>query len=540
MPKNNFNEAHLEIQKEEILKVRTKKVMIFLLPLFTVAMVLFLRTKANAGVYDDAYTYYHTFASQNLMQAKDGYIYIGNRGSQGASTSAYLFNARGHRFTLTVGGESYYIDIKRGLYGGIYDQNISDIATGGYVYNLYRISYQTICQLLQYNYPNSNLSTLYDQSSTVRFTYDSIMTIKTRQKNKTYTLGGDISFDHWGRPGTWGSLYYTRAAMIAAWKKVTRQTKDFVGFYELSLVIPGSEKEEFVRTTTIQVEEKKGVIKRGNNYFVKAGLPVNYSFRAISSFASGTFQPNYMFLDIKDAKSNAFLSTLTYGFAAPNQNSGVIYNPIPELFSLTQGYFARSEGNCILDYTGVAVIPQDGKWFVIYPRCAIFVNNICQAVSKLGQESQSVSVISDGKGPEIFVEFSANKTLVIQAIDNGSGVDKIEVYSPIGVCLMTSNLTKLELPITEAGSYSIKGWDQVGNMTEISYEVNELDIHPELSVRRIRFISLDFLKVKEEEGGLWEDSCWKVDEEKSWVLEEILGRYGHPETYEEEYQWKMD
>ena len=105
---------------------------------------------------------------------------------------------------------------------------------------------------------------------------------------------------------------------------------------------------------------------------------------------------------------------------------------------------------------------------------------------------------------------------------------------------MASNQTKIELPITDPGRYNIKGWDLVGNMTEISYEVNELDIHPELSVRRIRFISLDFLKMKEEEGGLWEDSCWKVDEEKSRVLEEILGRYGHPETYEEEYQWKMD
>lgn len=511
-----------------------------MLPLFAVVAILLLRMEAKAGAYDDAYTYYHTFSGQNLMQAKDGYIYIGNRGSQGASTSAYLFNARGHRFTLNVGGGSYNIDIKRGLYGGIYDENVSEVAIGGYIYNLYRISYQTICQLLQYNYPTSNLSVLYDQSMAVNLTYDSIMTIKTRKSNGTYTLGGDLSFDYLGRPATWGALYYTRSAMIAAWKKVTKQTKDFKDYYELNLIIPGSEKEEFVVTTPIQVEVKSGVSKQGVNYFVKTGLAVNYSYRGITSFASATFQPNYLYLDVKEKKTNGFLSTMTYGFAAAGQNSGVIYNPIPYRFSLIQASFVRSDNNRIIDFTAAAVLPQDGERFILYPRCAVFVNNSCQAVSKFAVESQSVSLISDGRGPQISVNFSADKSLVIEAVDDGSGVAKIELYLPNGTCLATSNQSKIQIPITQAGIYGIKSWDQVGNLTEVNTEVGELDIHPELSVRRIRFISSDFLNKEEINGGLWADSCWKMNEEKKCILEEILGRYGHPETYEKEYSWEMD
>lgn len=522
------------------MKLKFKRTRIYLLPLFAVAAVLFLRLEVKAGVYDDAYTYYHTFSGQNLMQAKDGYIYIGNRGSQGASTSAYLFNARGHRFVLNAGGVSYNIDIKRGLYGGIYDENVSEVVMGGYIYNLYRISYQTICQLLQYNYPSSNLSVLYDQSIAVSLTYDSIMTIKTRKSNGTYTLGGDLSYDHWGRPGTWGSLYYSKSAMVAAWKKATKQTKDFKDYYELQLVIPGSEKEEFVVTTPIQVEEKSGVSKQGGVYFVKAGNAVNYSFRGIVSFASATFQPNYMYLDVKDCKTNGFLSTIIYGYAAANQNSGVIYNPIPHRCSLVQGNFYRSDGNRIMDYTGAVILPQDSEQFRIYPRCAVFVNNTCQAVSKFAMESQGVSIISDGRGPENVVAFSGDKSLTVEATDEGSGVSKVELYSPSGVCIATSSQWSIQIPITQAGIYGIKSWDQVGNKTETSFEIREVDIHPELSIRRIRFISVEFLTKEEIDGGLWEDSCWKVDEEKRIVLEEIFGRYGHPETYEKEYIWEME
>ena len=284
---------------------------VFLIPLFIIAVVLVRPIDTKAGVYDDAYFYYHTFSRQNLMQARDGYIYIGNRGKEGASTSPFLYVARGHRFTLELDGISYYVDLKRSLYGGVYSENISMITVGGYVYNLYRISYQSLCQLLQYNYPYSNLRVLYDQSRTVHLLYDSIMTIKIRQKNGTYSLQGDMSYDNWGRPVTWGKLYDSNAKMSAAWKRATRQTRDFKTFYGQDLVIPGSEKERFITTTAIDLKEKEGVSKQNNLYYVKAGLAVDLSYGVMTSFASETFQTNYVYLDVKDRKTNQYIATQT-------------------------------------------------------------------------------------------------------------------------------------------------------------------------------------------------------------------------------------
>lgn len=483
-------------------------------------LLIFMNKKdAHAGTYDNAYTFYHQFCGSNLMQASNGYIYIGNRAGVASSSSTYLYNARGHRLTLTLNGIQYYIDLKRGLYGGVYDQNISDLTVGSYMYNLYRIPYQTICQLFQYNYPTINLAMLYQEGQKVQLGYDSIMTIKKRKANGSYTLFGDLSYDHLGRPPTWGNVYFDQTTMENAWKITTGQKKSFAEFYHLHIDIPGTEKGTFVTTSAIKIKEEPGIYKKDGSYYVKAGQLVEYSYFAQASFASTTFQPNYMYLDIKDLRTNAYLTTWLYAYAPAGRIDGSIYNHIPSRVSLESCVLSRADSNRRLNYTGRAKVVNDGERLLITPRCAIFVKGICQVVSVLGDASLGVYVKSDGRAPEIIAEQTGN-ILHIQARDSGSGLDYIKVVDESGSELLVSNNSDIACPVTKNEIYRIIAIDKVGNQTGTNIPVTYEEIKETKTT--FRFIAKEYLERQEVDGGLKTQSLWRSQPDMKKLLEEAL------------------
>lgn len=493
--------------------------MLFIVAVFLVYFFM-KKESAYAGTYDNAYSFYHQFKGTNLMQAYDGYIYVGSRGGVAASSSSYLYNTRGHRFSLILNGTQYYIDIKRGLCGGVYDQSISDMTVGRYVYNLYRIPYQSICQLLQYNYPFVDFGVLYQKSQTVVLSYDSIMTIKKRQPNGTYSLFGDLSNDLMGRPPTWGNVYFDQDSMERAWRSATRQRRSFANFYHLQIIIPGLEKGTFLTTTPVQVKEEAGVFKKNGVYFVKAGKLVEYSYMAQSSFASTTFQPNYMFLDLYDINTFSYLSLNLYAYAPTGRIDGSVNNPISHRVSLESCIFERSDLNRSLSYIGKAQIVNDGERIFITPRSAIFLNGICQVESVLGDSRLGVHVISDGKGPVISTEQTGNM-LTIRGNDIGSGLDYMTVFSENGIELMRSNNQEMLCPITKDEVYKIVGVDRVGNQ-EVKYLPVEFEEEVTVSNIKFRFISEEFLDKDEDCGGLKKDSLWRTDSNLQRLLKDAV------------------
>ena len=483
-------------------------------------MFIFLKKgDAHAETYDNAYTFYHQFKGSNLMQAKDGYIYVGNRAGVASSSSTYLYNERGHRLSLLLNGVTYYIDLKRGLYGGIYDQNISDLTVGSYVYNLYRISYQSICQLLQYNYPDVDLAVLYESEQSVQLTYDSIMTIKKLQKNGSYSLFGDLSNDHLGRPPTWGNLYFNESTMEKAWESTTGQAKYFGNFYHLQIIIPGKEKGTFLTTTAIKIKPAAGIYKTKGLYYVKAGKLVEYSFSANSNFASNTFQPNYMYLDVKDVNENSYIATTLFAYAPAGRTDATINNPVLSRIALAKCDFARSDSNCCLDYTGHAKIIPDGERFLITPRCEIYINGVCQVSTAFGDSLLGVTVVSDGKPPVIESKQNGN-VLSVFAKEEGSGLDYIKIYTEDGVERLRARTDEVTYPITKNEVYRIVAVDRVGNKTECLVPVT----YEELRETKFdfRFLSKVFLDKQEEDGGLKKCSLFRSQPELKKILEEAL------------------
>ena len=498
-------------------------------------MLFFLKEEVQAGTYDNAYTFYTQFSGTNLMQAKDGYIYIGNRAGAAASTSSYLFNARGHRFTVIINGIQYYIDLKRGLYGGIYDQNISDMTVGGYVYNLYRIPYQTICQLMQYNYPTIDFGMLYQTGQTVRLTYDSIMTIKKRKSNGSYTLYGDLSNDHLGRPTTWGNLYFDQSTMEKAWKQVTGQRRSFQDFYHLQILIPGSEKGVFLHTSAICIKDGPGVFKVRDDCYVRSGQLIDYSFLAYSSFASATFQPNYMYLDLQDARTASYVSTWLYSYAPTGRVDGSVNNHIPHRFSLESCSFSRTDYNRCLSYIGRARIPSDGEQYFITPRCAIFLNDRCQVVSVFADRRLGVHVISDGKAPDIVIKKQGN-LIHIQISDAGSGFERMKICSEDGKVELESTEAQIDYNPLKSGKYKILAVDHVGNQQEVVVPVELISGGGENQLN-CRFFSKEFMEKGEEDGGLNANSIWRTDIEKNHLLEETMNRMERCGPFADEILW---
>lgn len=483
-----------------------------------------------AETYDNAYTFYNQFSSSNLMQANDGYIYVGNRSGAASSTSSYLYNNRGHRLSLILNGVTYYIDLKRSLFGGIYDQNISCMTVGSYVYNLYRIPYQTICQLLQYNYPNADLALLYNSEQSVELTYDSIMTIKKRQKNGSYTLFGDLSNDHLGRPPTWGNLYFNETTMEKAWESTTGQTKYFGNLYHLQIIIPGNEKGTFLTTTAIQIKPSAGIYKTRGLYYVKAGKLVEYSYSATSNFASTTFQPNYMYLDVKDLKEDTYIATTLFAYAPTESTDGTMNNPLLSRIALAKCNFSRSDSNCCLDYTGQAKIIRDGERFLITPRCEIFLNGVCQISSLFGDSLLGVTVVSDGKPPVVETKQTGN-VLTLLAKEDGSGLDYIKIYSEDGVERLRARTGEVSYPYTKSEVYKIVAVDRVGNRTECFVPVTYEEIKD--AKADFRFISKEFLEKQEVDGGLPATSLWMIQPDMKKLLEEAL----LDDDFEEIIEW---
>ena len=63
--------------------------------------------------------------------------------------------------------------------------------------------------------------------------YKLIIYIKKLQKNGNYSLFGDLSNDHLGRPPTWGNLYFNESTMEKAWESTTGQAKYFGNLWNL-------------------------------------------------------------------------------------------------------------------------------------------------------------------------------------------------------------------------------------------------------------------------------------------------------------------
>lgn len=511
-----------------VYRIISKK--IFFITGVFLAYLFMAKESAYAGTYDNAYTFYNQFSSSNLMQASNGYIYIGNRAGVASSSSTYLYNARGHRLTLTLNGIQYYIDLKRGLYGGIYDQNISDLTVGKYMYNLYRIPYQTICQLFQYNYPTINLAMLYQEGQNVQLGYDSIMTIKKRKSNGSYTLFGDLSYDHLGRPPAWGNIYFDQTTMEKAWKITTGQKKSFADFYHLQINIPGTEKGTFVTTTAIQVKDGPGIYKKEGNCYVKAGQLVEYSYSAHASFASATFQPNYIYLDLKDLRTNSYLSTWLYTYAPAGRTDGSICNHIPYRVSLESCILSRTDSNRCLNYKGMAKVVNDGERLLVTPRCAIFLNDVCQVVSTLGDSRLGVIVVSDGMAPVVQANQVGN-VITIQANDAGSGLDYIKIYSEDGVERLKTSEREVSYPVTQNEVVRIVAADRVGNITESFVSATYEEAKETKAV--YRFISKEFFNKEEIDGGLRAQSLWRNQADRKKMLEEAL----FADDFEEIIEW---
>lgn len=501
---------------------RRKILQIAILLIVAVAIVQ-SKCVVKAGTYDDAFSYYQSY-SNSLVRYYRGKLYFGNRAHKAVSYSPYKFDGRGRRFSVMIGNHKYFIDIKLSEYGGSYDHLVSRKVVQGYQYNLYAIDYGTLCELLEYRYPNADLAALYDQSCTVKITIDAIMAIKKRQKNGTYKLLGDITSSYKGRIVTFGTVYRSETAMSNGWRYYTGGNIDFNGFYNISISVPANDKPQFLEVTSVLFSgDKSAYYQIGpSSYYIRANKDFKLTYKSVSTFATSSCQSNRSYWDTINMKTGQVITSDSYIYTKNNKNGGVIYGGDKANLQFHSPTAVRSNGNKTLQVSIQLKVLKDGLNCKVYPRAQV-VEEIkgqqkIQITTKQFPKGKEIQVISDGEGPQIKdnsdkTPQEGSLTLNFNVWDSGVGVAQVDLKDSTGKIIATSKSNKLAYRATEGGMYYVVSKDLVGNTT--TYKKN-ITI-PKDEVVEIRFINPQYAFLPQEQGGVRKRSAWRKLENWSYL-----------------------
>lgn len=154
-----------------------------------------------ASSYVNAKEFFESTKNPSHVEIYNGDIYHATSGRLAAPGSSLRYYTVGHDITVSGNGASVSFALKRG--GSM--QEISDVKSGGYDYELYRISCQRLVELVSARNPSS--ANVIFQADVIEVRMDCILTTKSGS-----ALNGGVSETGNGGLNEWGVIYHLRDA----------------------------------------------------------------------------------------------------------------------------------------------------------------------------------------------------------------------------------------------------------------------------------------------------------------------------------------
>ncbi len=467
-----------------------KKIFLFLI---LIIIVFIPEYKADASVYNNAYTYYEKYGAENNTPARlndnDGYIYFCSMGLTSSTSTQY--RTVGYTITLTAGGRTDSVEVKL---GGTYVKEVSQVKKNGYTYVLRRAKLNLLQSLFNGN-SAITWNQIYCNKNTYRF--DAIMTVVennkqlcgiVRESGNYRTISADNN----------GYLFRTAAGIknVRKWAKPS----DLDSFFNKSVVFSPV---NYTNTRDAYAEGEAGNVFYDNGtYYVRKNSVVRLAFEsyfADAEAASPVFHPNYNIYSITGWGDNQKYYTMQKKNSKTGEYSGIVKDGtgtekplgiIGTVTGVTTGYndcrhafSSMARFNFNTPDKEVTYVNTEGRVYYdySYPDNLNDISNMCD---KSRNQDNTLILVSDASAPEVYVppyiSLMENAYIPVSAIDNGSGIRSIALVREDGLIIDQVNyagrntviLSENDIKVVADNyKYFIRVFDNVGNVSDTEYIV---------------------------------------------------------------------
>ena len=484
----------------------------------------------QAGVYDDAYSYYRTYGNEMRFlpgDKNDGEIYYATVGKKNESA--------GTRYT-TIGwkvrvfnSKGVLVDTVYYKLGGNYMTEVDVDTKNGYEYCLYRVTLENL---------KSRLSTAGIQAlnqSDCNIIFDACISVR---KNGVLQGGMTDAGPNWGEVHT----SYNGIVHAAPWSEATKESlnsyynKTVNGlFYDVTLEkgkgilqVSGAGKYCFGSTVNIQAECEAGYhfnewtgslsVMNSNAFFVMYGSDIKLTANAKENSYKILF-------NLMDGKGNI-----------PNQKIGYESKILLPKEGITKenatlsGWEIKEK-----EHKNIYAIGQEISMSDLVKKLGLERRDGAEIVfyaswdeGPMIQTEEIYVSLADASAGKVTEEWLAKRTFAYDVEDGEIPYGRNAVAS----FYMENYQVREFIEIQEEGSINktFCAIDSVGNRTKKDIWIHIIDaqIYPEEKIfGRVRFISKKYFwdeekkLISEEMGGLAEDSVWRLDENYRRLLEKL-------------------
>lgn len=460
-----------------------------IITVFILFMGLFIFSdEVSAGTYDNAYSYYMKFGDDSTaarFNEDDGYIYFCSMGSTSVTQTKY--RTVGYQITINVGSRTDTIEV---LLGGTYVKNVSEVSKSGYTYVLRRAKFSKLLSLFSGN-GKVTWNEIYRKNNI--YTFNAIMTVYESGKlicGNIYEQSGyrKISADK-------DRYLYRRLADIKAARKWANPD-DLNSFFNKNVTFPARSN---IKTKNVYVTGNN-VYAYNGLYYAKEQSMINISFQSYfydTDAANKKYHPNYNIYSITGWGDNQKYYTSQKKTAGAAPLSGILKdeNTSDKPFSFKETVISATTGFSDCNYMFSSMIAgkynvPDGNTIYVKPEGRVYYNynypkniNDTDNMCDISKNNETVEIISDGKGPEVYVPTVVLGSKVcyvpVSANDYGSGLQSIRLYRDDGVLISEqtysgrtiSAATDRELFIRnpDGHRFYVNVTDNVGNSTKTGY-----------------------------------------------------------------------
>lgn len=513
-------------------RIYKKTAMVFVVLCVLSMFAVFTPETVKAGVYDNAYTFYQTYGSEMSFQAganNQGEIYYATKAKKDVYTGIQ-YTTIGWKVRIFNSADALVETIYYKL-GGSNMSSVNVCTVNGYEYCLYRVTLANMksrmsqAGLNALNNPNCNI--IFDACTTTK-------------------INGQLQGGMTDSGPSWGSVYTTYNGIVNAqdWSATTKETlKTYYNkavdglFYNVTLYkgagisqVLGAGKYCFGTKVTISAKAEEG-----------------YHFTSWTGSGSST-QESYSFVLYGNNVSftaNAGENSYKIVFDGNGGEGGVAPQTIDYTGSLTmprEGFLL--EGSTLAGWTTtheVSTVQFSKGQTVSIKTLAneMKVQNTDGATITLYAtwdygpmiKTKEIYVsLQDAKQGKITEEWLAKRA---EAIDQEDGEIPYG-QNPTTSFLMEDYQVNDFTEFTDSGivTETFLAVDSAGNATKkrIMVHIVDTQIYPANKIMgKVRFISSKYFKdtkgdlISEENGGLEDNSIWRLDEEFRGLLEKLFG-----------------
>lgn len=448
----------------------------------------------SASVYDNAYTYYSKYGSENvnpaMLNEDDGYIYFCSKGLTASTSTQY--RTVGYTITLRAGGSTDSVEVKL---GGTYIREVSEVKKNGYTYVLRRAKLSLLQTLFNGN-NDISWNQIYCNKNTYRF--DAIMTVV---ENGRLLCGNIKESGNYRTISAADNSYLFRTASGIKKARKWANPKDLDSFFNKSVVfVPVN----YIKARDIYAEGESGNVFYDNgNYYVKKGSVIRVAFESYfddTEAASAVFHPNYNIYHVSGWGDNQKYYTMQKKNSASGEYSGIIKDgtgrdkPLTFMNTVTAG--TTNYSGCPYAFKSMVRFgfnTPDGSVTYIKPEGRVYYNyrypdslsDNSDMCNKSGDSGSVLNLISDDKVPDVYVPdcISAinGASIPVSVFDNGSGIRSISVCRSDGAVEAVKNYSgrvteisedrALSISVDSRYKYYVRAIDNVGNVRSTGYLV---------------------------------------------------------------------